>query len=242
MALISTYFDTCIFHFLLTGRVGIKCQNICDESAAAMPKLHKKLNDYKLCKEDSGSQDDDHNFSDLLNLSVCMPSSVIHFDNPIQSSPHTNDIQYSVTNSIGSDISSLANLGSPDSPPRATSPTVEMKELLNKIQQLPQQKSPVPIAQQQQPPPEPTMSKNYFHKIKAKTFYMPLYNETSSKVKHVPSCKYKTLLLSFVFKSINELLSKVQKYFHIKKSNFWIKLAHNNRITTGDDYITFFDY
>lgn len=152
-----------------------------------MPKLRRKLNEHNLSKEDSESQDDDHNFSDLLNLSVCMPSSVIHFENPIQSSPHTNDIQYSVTNSICSDISSLANLGSPDSPPRATSPTVEMKELLNKIQQLPQQKSPVPVTQQ---PTEPVMSRSYFHKMKAKTLYMPLYNENySSKVKHVSSGK-----------------------------------------------------
>lgn len=182
--------------YFFTGRIGNKCQNNCDESAAAMPKLHRKINQH-LSKEDSESQDDDHNFSDLLNLSVCMPSSVIHFENPIQSSPHTNDIQYSVTNSICSDISSLANLGSPDSPPRATSPTVEMKELLNKIQQLPQQKSPVPVSQHQT---EPVMSRNYFHKIKAKTFYMPLHNENySSKVKHIPNGKFESIIYLFCF-------------------------------------------
>lgn len=158
-----------------------------------MPKLHRKINQCNLSKEDSESQDDDHNFSDLLNLSVCMPSSVIHFDNPIQSSAHTNDIQYSVTNSIGSDISSLANLGSPDSPPRAISPTGEMKELLSKIQQLPQQKSPVPVVQQHM---EPVMSRNYFHKLKAKTFYMPLHNDNYiSKVKHVTSGEYTIIFI-----------------------------------------------
>lgn len=45
---------------------------------------------------------------------------------------------YSVGGSMtGSDISSLANLGTPDSPPRATSPTSEFKELMDKIHQLP---------------------------------------------------------------------------------------------------------
>lgn len=66
----------------------------------------------------------------------------------------------------GSDISSLANLGSPDSPPRATSPTLEMRELLDKIQQLPQQKSPLP----------PEAKNKILNRAKAKTLYMPLYD------------------------------------------------------------------
>ncbi|XP_066995523.2 uncharacterized protein [Anabrus simplex] len=37
----------------------------------------------------------------------------------------------------GSDVSSLAGVGTPGSPPRATSPTLEIRELLDKIQQLP---------------------------------------------------------------------------------------------------------
>lgn len=83
---------------------------------------------------------------------------------------------YSVANSMtSSDISSLANLGTPDSPPRATSPTIEMRELLDKIQQLPQQKSPVPEQQ-------PQKSRSYFHRTKAKTLYMPLNEEPKKKV------------------------------------------------------------
>lgn len=92
----------------------------------------------RLSQEGSESQEDDHNFSDLLNLSVCLPN--LNHQLPTQAQ----DLhQYSVVNSItSSDISSLANLGTPDSPPRATSPTGELRELLDKIQQLPQQKSP----------------------------------------------------------------------------------------------------
>ncbi|CAH1154081.1 unnamed protein product [Phaedon cochleariae] len=163
-----------------TGSVESKCQNICDASAAI--RLSKRLHKHKLSKDDSGSQtEDDHNFSDLLNLSVCVPSI------PVQTTPQLQELQYSVTNSIGSDISSLANLGSPDSPPRATSPTVEMRELLDKIQQLPQQKSPVPSLGQPQLQPELKFSRNYFHKVRAKTLYMPLCEEGSSKTKIIPN-------------------------------------------------------
>lgn len=109
----------------------------------------------KLPSQDS---DEDQNFSDLLNLSVCVPSTVVKLETVIYST----QAHFSDTNSIGSDISSLANLGTPDSPPRATSPTQEMKELLDKIQQLPQQKSPLQE-------PKPSRSR-----AKAKTLYMPL--------------------------------------------------------------------
>ncbi|RZC33590.1 uncharacterized protein BDFB_002081, partial [Asbolus verrucosus] len=162
---------------LATGRIESKSQSNCD--ASPYKKIKKPINTQKLPKDrsqDSESQDEDHNFSDLLNLSVCVPSSVINLGTSIQSSHHLQELQYSVTNSMtGSDISSLANLGSPDSPPRATSPTLEMKELLDKIQQLPQQKSPMP-------PQEPKSSKSCFHsRAKAKTLYMPLYEGPRSK-------------------------------------------------------------
>nr|CAD7262618.1 unnamed protein product [Timema shepardi] len=42
----------------------------------------------------------------------------------------------------GSDVSSLAGVGTPGSPPRATSPTQEIRELLDKIQQLPLEETP----------------------------------------------------------------------------------------------------
>lgn len=136
-----------------------------------MHRVNKKVVSSVLTKDrsvDSESQEDEHNFSDLLNLSVCMPSIPAHI---------APGIAHSVANSMtSSDISSLANLGTPDSPPRATSPTVEMRELLDKIQQLPQQKSPIPEGSQPK-------SKGYFHRSKAKTLYMPL-NE-GPKVKNV---------------------------------------------------------
>lgn len=144
-----------------------QCYN-CDASPlATLHRVNKKVASSVLTKDrsvDSESQEEEHNFSDLLNLSVCIPSTPAHIP------PGTSHIlqSYSVTNSMtSSDISSLANLGTPDSPPRATSPTVEMRELLDKIQQLPQQKSPVPESSQPKP-------KSYFHRSKAKTLYMAL--------------------------------------------------------------------
>ncbi|XP_065173998.1 uncharacterized protein [Atheta coriaria] len=121
--------------------------------------------------------DPEHNFSDLLNLSVCAPSSLVASSVVInaQSNPQMDMIYNSVTNSMtSSDISSLANLGTPDSPPRATSPTLEMRELLDKIQQLPaQHKSPVSAEA-----PAPKL-KHYFNRSKAKTLYMPLTSSSA---------------------------------------------------------------
>lgn len=114
------------------------------------------------------SQGEEHNFSELLNLSVCA-SSLVNCELQ-QVEP-----QYSIANSVTvSDISSLANLGTPDSPPRATSPTLEIRELLDKIQQLPQHKSPT------NEPQTPTTSK-FFVRNKSKTLYMPLNSKLPSK-------------------------------------------------------------
>ncbi|KAF5278788.1 hypothetical protein FQR65_LT15516 [Abscondita terminalis] len=124
---------------------------------------------------DCESQEDDHNFSDLLNLSVCIPSTITHLPlgTVTTSTMHSHEIQqYSVVNSItSSDISSLANFGTPDSPPRATSPTGELRELLDKIQQLPQQKSPTPDTSNNG---QEVKTKSCFSRNKAKTLYMPL--------------------------------------------------------------------
>lgn len=136
---------------------------------------------------DSENQGDDNNFSELLNLSMCVPSRIINCSiGELCNYDHQNltDLQqsYSLANSVTvSDISSLANLGTPDSPPRATSPTVEIKELLDKIRQLPQQKSP---------PCEHTegSQSNFFVKNKSKTLYMPLNSaKVSSNTKHSAS-------------------------------------------------------
>ncbi|KAL1494757.1 hypothetical protein ABEB36_010303 [Hypothenemus hampei] len=127
------------------------------------------------------STEDEELFSALLNLSICAPNS------NEQAHPQVTTMlqDLGVTNSMtGSDISSLANLGTPDSPPRATSPTVEMRELLDKIQQLPTQKSPSGSGVQG--------GRAYFHKMRAKTLYMPLgdvqtVNSGKSLNKTIPS-------------------------------------------------------
>lgn len=164
--------------------VSSKNQTNCDGSPA-----HK--NRKKLLKErssDSESQED--NFSDLLNLSVCLPSNVVYLKTPIHSNPLLQELHYSVTTSMtGSDVSSLANLDTPESPPRATSPTAEMKELLNKIQSLPQQKTFALPGQEVRP------SKNYFHKVRAKTLYMPLSGTTTNKTRNPPNG---TALINFI--------------------------------------------
>lgn len=126
------------------------------------------------------SQGEEVNFSELLNLSVCAPS-ILNCDIQEQ---NVDLPQYSIANSVTvSDISSLANLGTPDSPPRATSPTVEIRELLDKIQQLPQQKSPT-----YEPYVEPTNAQSstskFFVRNKSKTLYMPLNSS-----KFTPSVK-----------------------------------------------------
>lgn len=154
-------------------------QQNCDSTSSSLTQIAKKHNFTILSKDRSldSSQDEEHNFSELLNLSVCIPSVLNQL--PLENIPggHSTIPQelqqsFSVTNSVtSSDVSSLANLGTPDSPPRATSPTVEMRELLDKIQQLPQQKSPLPETPQHL---SQAKSRSYFHRTKAKTLYMPL--------------------------------------------------------------------
>ncbi|XP_066258063.1 uncharacterized protein [Euwallacea similis] len=131
------------------------------------------------------STEDEEVFSALLNLSICAPNSVE------QAYPQATTIlqDLGVTNSMtGSDISSLANLGTPDSPPRATSPTVEMRELLDKIQQLPAQRSPHPPSVSS----STTHGRSYFHRVRPKTMYMPLgemqtVNSGKSQNKTIPN-------------------------------------------------------
>ncbi|KAF5281474.1 hypothetical protein FQR65_LT14682 [Abscondita terminalis] len=114
-------------------------------------------------------------FSDLL-FFLLYPSYYYSFTigTVTTSTMHSHEIQqYSVVNSItSSDISSLANFGTPDSPPRATSPTGELRELLDKIQQLPQQKSPTPDTSNNG---QEVKTKSCFSRNKAKKLYsMPL--------------------------------------------------------------------
>lgn len=56
--------------------------------------------------------------------------------NPDMISKYVDGMRSYVNSNTGSAVSSLANIGSPDSPPRATSPTGEVKELLEQIRQL----------------------------------------------------------------------------------------------------------
>lgn len=56
--------------------------------------------------------------------------------NPDMLRKYVDGVRSYVNSNTGSAVSSLANIGSPDSPPRATSPTGEVKELLEQIRQL----------------------------------------------------------------------------------------------------------
>lgn len=144
----------------------------------------------RLPKEISQESEEEPNFSELLNLSVCNaapPPDIGVIGNHHIGALSSAHPLFSVTNSMtGSDISSLANLDTPDSPPRATSPTAEMRELLDKIQQLPQHKSPVPpqeapaVPQQQIRENVNNKNRSYFHRLKAKTLYIPLAQEQSN--------------------------------------------------------------
>ena len=81
----------------------------------------------------------------------------------------------------GSDVSSLAGVGTPGSPPRATSPTLEIRELLDKIQQLPFQQA-TPLHEERSDYRGPTLSnsqnssktKRHRHRGSGKNLYMPL--------------------------------------------------------------------
>jgi len=81
----------------------------------------------------------------------------------------------------GSDVSSLAGVGTPGSPPRATSPTLEIRELLDKIQQLPFQQA-TPLHEERSDYCGPTNSnsqnsskmKRHRHRGSGKNLYMPL--------------------------------------------------------------------
>lgn len=210
---------TVIEHQSIVARVEQPSSAECNSGESSLTntlnKTTRKLNLTRIANR-SVDSDEDHNFSDLLNLSICLPthggvstsaSGAVHSigvsgrsasdQHGPQDLVHMQN-SYSVTNSMtSSDISSLANLGTPDSPPRATSPTLEMKELLDKIQQLPQQRSPVPVevvASSSSGLPSASTSttlhqitnwstgvtqagkvRAYFHRSKAKTMYMPLY-------------------------------------------------------------------
>lgn len=92
---------------------------------------------------------------------------------------------FSVGNSMtGSEVSSLANLGTPDSPPRATSPTSEFKELLDKIQQLPNEADDSGN-EESYFASDVNKAKRYFCKTRKNSLYMPLNLVPSSKTFHL---------------------------------------------------------
>jgi hypothetical protein len=72
----------------------------------------------------------------------------------------------------GSDISSLAGVGSPGSPPRATSPTIEIRELLGKIQQLPLH--PDHCGPSRSNSQNTSRTKRHHNRSSGKNLYMPL--------------------------------------------------------------------
>ncbi|GLV34211.1 uncharacterized protein CBL_00141 [Carabus blaptoides fortunei] len=127
------------------------CHSLAAKKALSYHRPKKNVISTENSMDSEMSLGEEHNFSELLNLSVCAPisgdMSALTGIGEYDTNQHLAELQqsYSIANSVTvSDISSLANLGTPDSPPRATSPTVEIRELLDKIQQLPQQKSPAP--------------------------------------------------------------------------------------------------
>ncbi|KAL3268138.1 hypothetical protein HHI36_007265 [Cryptolaemus montrouzieri] len=133
-----------------------------------------------LPKETSQESEDELNFSEILNLSVRAPSGTSNSEAAIR----CDSLQLSIANSnTGSDASSLANFRTPDSVSKLSHLSGEMmKELSEEI--LPQQKSPLPPLQHE------SRSRSYFHRIKAKTMYMPLNDgptSTFSKCKASPN-------------------------------------------------------
>lgn len=81
--------------------------------------------------------------SAIYNMQQQLPCDSFSEESPINGDilHKFNDMRRYVNSNSGSAISSLANMGTPDSPPRATSPTDEVKELLQQIRQLQKENS-----------------------------------------------------------------------------------------------------
>jgi hypothetical protein len=97
----------------------------------------------------------------------------------------------------GSDVSSLAGVGTPGSPPRATSPTLEIRELLDKIQHLPFHQA-TPLHEECSDYCVPTFAnsqnnnrkKRHHHRSSGKNLYMPLGLGTVGSGGSTPHCKW----------------------------------------------------
>ncbi|XP_037025640.1 uncharacterized protein LOC119067017 isoform X2 [Bradysia coprophila] len=79
----------------------------------------------------------------IYNIQQQLPCDSFSEESPINGDilQKFNDMRRYVNSNSGSAISSLNNVGTPDSPPRATSPTDEVKELLQQIRQLQKENS-----------------------------------------------------------------------------------------------------
>lgn len=79
----------------------------------------------------------------IYNMQQQLPCDSFSEESPINGDilQKFNDMRRYVNSNSGSAISSLNNMGTPDSPPRATSPTDEMKELLQQIRQMQKENS-----------------------------------------------------------------------------------------------------
>ncbi|KAJ6638159.1 hypothetical protein Bhyg_10892 [Pseudolycoriella hygida] len=79
----------------------------------------------------------------IYNMQQQLPCDSFSEESPINGDilQKFNDMRRYVNSNSGSAISSLANMNTPDSPPRATSPTDEVKELLEQIRQLQKENS-----------------------------------------------------------------------------------------------------
>lgn len=78
--------------------------------------------------------------------------------NPDMLRKYVDGMRSYVNSNTGSAVSSLANIGSPDSPPRATSPTGEVKELLEQIRQLQRESSTDGIEAVSEPQADSTLT------------------------------------------------------------------------------------
>lgn len=91
--------------------------------------------------QNTNSNDSTNSYSSMnaiYNIQQQLPCDSFSEESPINGDilQKFNDMRRYVNSTSGSAISSLNNVGTPDSPPRATSPTEEVKELLEQIRQL----------------------------------------------------------------------------------------------------------
>lgn len=130
----------------------------------------------------------------IYNMQQQLPCDSFSEESPINGDilQKFNDMRRYGNSNSGSAISSLANMNSPDSPPRATSPTDEVKELLQQIRQLQKENSDdriedPPSVTTTKPIPAPSIRPSSLHRkdfFAKKVRYVSI---TNSGVKNIRS-------------------------------------------------------